>query len=75
MIFFYFSVYIKVVAALLVIASFLILVALVVTVLGLNSNVASRKYLYYRIAMYFALLAGQFCHFGAQPLFPPPLLH
>lgn len=50
-------VYIKAVATLLVIGALLVLAGIALTAFGLASSNASRKYLYYRIAMYFALLA------------------
>jgi hypothetical protein len=53
-----FTVYIKAVAALLIISTILMVVAAALTLLGLNSKDFTRKYLFYRIAMYFALFAG-----------------
>lgn len=51
------KVYIKAVAALLVIAGLLTLAAAVITGIGLKTMNASRKYLFYRLALYVALLS------------------
>jgi hypothetical protein len=49
--------YIKIVAAMLIIAGLITLAAIVLNVLGLSSKDFHRKYLYYKIATYLALIA------------------
>jgi len=54
------KVYIHATAALLVIAGFVTVIAIIMTVLGLTTQNPNRKYLFYRVAMYLALIAVLF---------------
>jgi len=54
------KVYIQATAALLVIAGIVTVIAIVMTILGLTTQNPNRKYLYYRVAMYLALIAVLF---------------
>lgn len=54
----FFAAYIQATAALLVIAGLLTVLASGFTISGLRTDNANRKYLFYRVAMYIALVTG-----------------
>jgi len=54
------KVYIQATAALLVIAGIVTVIAIIMTILGLTTQNPNRKYLFYRVAMYLALIAVLF---------------